>query len=216
MNCGEAHEMWKGQVEKLKSSLNTLTNTAPKNVLQHFFLQALQTEFSHALETTKTDLKNIICEAVLRMDQLEGSTRERAAAVIKACFPVDILTHVRLSDIRNKAVFEIYRQCAYTVDTYVERYSSPPGTEEQNRMYGIIAHGSARATAKQTRCLSNVLIWMQVLKRFFIVYDSLSSETVLTQSNLNWVGAMWKCHADENSLGDLVWSLFLDLWYIEN
>lgn len=216
MNCSEEHEMWKGQVEKLKSSLNTLTNTDPKNLLQHFFLQALQTEFSHELETTKTNLKNIICEAALRMDRLQGSTRERAAAIIKEIFPVDILTHIRLSDIRNKAVFEIYRQCAYTVDTYVERYSSPPGTEEQNRLYGIIAHGSARATARQTARLSNVLIWMQVLKRFFIVYDSLSGDTELTQCNLNWIGAMWKCHVDEKSLGDLVWSLFLDIWYIEN
>lgn len=216
MNYNEAHGLWLVQVQKLKTSLGTLTNTDPKNIIQHFFLQALQNEFSHELESNKRILKNILCIAVQKADQLTGTVRQRAVTIIRMHSRTSLLTSIRLADIRNKAVFEVYRQCGITVDTYFERYSSPPGTPEQNSCYAHIAHGDARATATQTDILSNVLNWMQILKRFFIIYDSLKDDIDMNASNLNWIGAMWKSHIDTSSLGDLVWELFLDLWHIEN
>ena len=184
MDCEKQHSLWLDQVQKLKSSLSVLTSTDPMNILQHFFLQALQ---------------------------------QRSANIIKSLgLYTPILNHIRLSDLRNKAVFDVYRQCGIHVDTYFERYSSPPGTVDENECYSRIAHGDARATATQTVHLSNVLNWMQILKRFFLVYDSLTVEQDFNKTNLNWIGAMWKGRIEQRSLGDLVWELFLDLWYIEN
>lgn len=216
MNIEEQHLIWKDQVGKLKESLNELTSTDPKNIIQHFFLQALQTEFSRELESNKKLIENILCFAIQRVDDVTGTPRQRAAQIVKEINFIPILGYIRLSDLRNKAVFEVYRQCGITIDTYFERYSSPPGNAEQNACYSNIAHGNARATARQTTELSNILNWMQILKRFFIVYDSLEDDVQLNKKNLNWIGAMWKSHIDELSLGDLIWELFQDLWHIEN
>lgn len=216
MDCKKEHERWLSQVEKLKASRSELTNTDPQNLLQHFFLQAIQTEFSTELETHKATIKALICNAVAQSEQLVGTTRARAAEIIKQMCRTELLPRIRLSDIRNKAVFEVYKSCGVTIDTYFERYSSPPGSTEQNMIYNQIAHGGAQATALETVELSNVLIWMQILKRFFTVYDSLTSDINLTPCTLNWVGAMWLYHIRERSLGDLIWELYLDLWSIEN
>lgn len=216
MDCEKEHQRWLSQVEKLKASINELTNTDPQNLLQHFFLQAIQTEFSTELETHKTAIKTLLCNAVAQSGQLVGTTRVRASEIIQQLYRTDLLPKIRLTDIRNKAVFEVYKSCGVTIDTYFERYSSPPGTVEQNMVYNQIAHGAAQATATETVELSNVLIWMQILKRFFTVYDSLTSEVLLTPCTLNWVGAMWLNHIRDRSLGDLIWELYLDLWSIEN
>lgn len=216
MDCEKEHQRWLSQVEKLKASINELTNTDPQNLLQHFFLQAIQTEFSTELETHKTAIKTLICNAVAQSGQLVGTTRVRASEIIQQLYRTDLLPKIRLTDIRNKAVFEVYKSCGVTIDTYFERYSSPPGTVEQNMVYNQIAHGAAQETATETVELSNVLIWMQILKRFFTVYDSLTSEVLLTPCTLNWVGAMWLNHIQVRSLGDLIWELYLDLWSIEN
>jgi hypothetical protein len=215
MNCEEEFRVWETQVVKLQHSLGTLVNTDPNNLIQHFFLQAIQQEFSAELESNKNIIKAILCTAVQEASTLSGDVRERATAVIRRFHTTSLLQRVRLADIRNKAVFDIYRQCGVTTDTYFERYSSPPGTEEQNACYSHIAHGSAQASAQETTTLSNVLTWIQVAKRVFVIYDSIHGSTALTKYNLNWIGAMWKCHVEDKSLGDLVWELFLDLWYIE-
>lgn len=216
MNCEKEHQRWLSQVQKLKASMNELTNTDPKNLLQHFFLQAIATEFSTELETHKTTIKTLICNAVAQSPSLTGTPRARASEIIKQMCRTDLLPRIRLTDIRNKAVFEVYKSCGVTIDTYFERYSSPPGSLEQNTVYNKIAHGSAKATAIETVELSNVLIWMQILKRVFVVYDSLTSDVQLTPCTLNWVGAMWLYHIQKRSLGDLIWELYLDLWSIEN
>jgi hypothetical protein len=216
MDCNKEHQRWLSQVEKLKGSMGELTNTDPKNLLQHFFLQVIEIEFSSVLETHKIAIKTLICNAVSQSRQLVGTVRERAAQVIKQTRVTELLPRIRLTDIRNKAVFEVYKNCGVTVDTYFERYSSPPGSAEQNVMYSQIAHGAATATARETVELANILLWMQILKRFFTVYDSLTLDVELTPCTLNWVGAMWLRHVRERSLGDLVWELYLDLWSIEN
>lgn len=216
MNCREQHAIWVEQVDKLRTSLEQLANTDPRNIIQHFFLQALQTEFANELETNKGMIKDILCQAVQQSESIQGTTRERSAAILKQFVSPHLLTSIRLADIRNKAVFEVYRACGMTVDTYFERYSSPPGNEEQNACYGHIAHGSAKATATETVELSNVLTWMQILKRYFVVHDALYSQKELTPYNLNWIGGMWKTHIEDRSLGDLIWELFLDIWHLEH
>lgn len=216
MDCEKEHQRWLSQVEKLKGSMGKLTDTDPKNLLQHFFLQVIQIEFSNELETHKSTIKTLICNAVTQCTQLSGTVRSRAAQIIKQTRHSELLQRIRLSDIRNKAVFEVYKSCGVTIDTYFQRYSSPPGTEVQNLVYNQIAHGSAQATARETVELSNILIWMQILKRLFRVYDSLTLDVELVPRTLNWVGAMWCDHIRERSLGDLVWELYLDLWSIEN
>ena len=181
-------------------------------------MQAIQHEFSGELESHKTAIKTIICEAVILSNTLEGTTRERAAKVLQSLSLHNnpLLSSIRLSDIRNRAVFEVYKQCGLTVNTYFNRYSSPPGTEGQNSVYLDIAHGGACASAVQTVELSNVLVYMQILKRFFVVYDCIVHGGEHTPTNLNWLGAMWAHHIQTTSLGDLVWQLFLDVWYCEH
>ena len=57
---------------------------------------------------------------------------------------------------------------------------------------------------------------MQLLKRFFIIHDFLNDNTIqLKNNNVNWLGSMWAHHIEETSLGDLIWSLYLDIWHCE-
>ena len=217
MNVSESHGVWRLQVQKLKDGLTTLTNTDPQNLLQHFFLQAVQNEFARELESYKTTIKTIICSAVRQTNTLTGTPRERAAAILKQLGMVSepLLPSIRLADIRNRAVFEVYKQCGITVDTYFERYPNPPGSDEQNHAYSLIAHGSAQATATQTVRLSNILVWMQLLKRLFVVHDHITADAPLNEYNLNWIGAMWSYRIQEKTLGDLIWELYLDVWQTE-
>jgi hypothetical protein len=217
MDWREQYNFWVQQVEKLRASMESLTHTDPKNIIQHFFLQAIQHEFSRELESHKTTIKTIICTAVELSNTLEGTSRERAVKVLHHLFGCQepLLTSIRLSDIRNRAVFEVYKQCGLTVNTYFNRYSSPPGTEEQNSAYLAIAHGNACASAVQTVILSQLLLHMQILKRFFVVYDCIVHNGEHSPTNLNWIGAMWAHHIETNSLDDLVWHLFLDVWLYE-
>lgn len=218
MEWREQHGIWRDQVAKLKASLAELTSTDPKNLLQHFFLQATQQEFVRELDSFKTNVKTIICHAVELSSTLEGTPRARAAHVLQSLGMCSgsILRTVRLADIRNKVVFEVYKQCGLTVDTYFERYSSPPGQPEQNAAYLHIAHGNACASAVHTVELSNLVVYMQVLKRFFVVYDCVVHETDAAPTTLNWLGAMWAHHIESESLGDLIWQLFLDVWTCES
>tara|TARA_B110000008_G_C16978802_1_gene567406 strand:- start:4069 stop:4725 length:657 start_codon:yes stop_codon:yes gene_type:complete len=218
MNWREEHRNWVCQVEKLKETLKSLKSTDPKNLLQHFFLQAIQHEFASELEKHKNTIKDLICTAVEHAHRLSGTPRAKSRAVLEmnGLLGHSIIRHIHLADIRNRAVFEVYKQCGVTIDTYFERYSSPPGSEEQNYTYSSIAHGSATATAVQTVTLSNVLTWMQILKRVFTVYDHIHSESEVNEYNLNWIGATWIHRIRERSLGDLIWELYLDLWITEN
>lgn len=210
--------MWLDQVAKLRQSLADLSETSPQNILSHFFLQAVEHECQHELETVKTKVKELLNAAIRSSETLQGSVRQRSVCVLNSIIKSEpLLQHVRLADIRNVAVFDIFKRCGLTVDTYFDRYSSPPGTDIQNDVYARIAHGNAICNAKQTRILSDVLLYMQVLKRFFCVYDHVTKTTVPPRGHeLNWCGEMWASHVEENTLADLIWELYLDLWYIEN
>ena len=108
------------------------------------------------------------------------------------------------------------KQAAEYIDTYFERYSSPPGSDQQNLIYIKIAHGQAKASASNTKKLNNIIVYMQLLKRFFLIHDFLNDNTIqLKKSNVNWMGSMWAAHIEETSLGDLIWSLYLDIWHYE-
>lgn len=218
MDCTKQFELWKQQVLKLRNSVTSLSETNPGNVLQHFFLQASQTELEKELETFKNIIKNLINEAIKRAPDLTGTPRQRSVSIIKHFITEPILSDITLADIRNIAVFEIYKQCGITVDTYFDRYSSPPGNANQNEQYNNIAHGRARASAETTKNLTKMLVSMQILKRFFVVYDFVFDNNSSTPNSdaLNWLGAMWASHVQQNGLSDLIWELFLDLWHYEN
>ena len=51
MDWRREHEDWLHQVGKLKETLLKLTSTDPKNLIQHFFLQAIEQEFGRELES---------------------------------------------------------------------------------------------------------------------------------------------------------------------
>lgn len=216
MDCESQFEIWIQQVEKLKASMTSLSQTEPKNVLQHFFLQASESELRHELETTKVMTKQIICKAIENA-HIAGNKKQRVAQIIRFFINEPILQYISLADIRNIIVFEIFKQCNITVDTYFERYSSPPGSADQNEQYNRIAHGSAKASASKTKVLTALLLYIQVLKRFFIVHDIVHDrDTNRNSSNLNWLGAMWAAHVRQKGMSDLIWELYLDLWYYEN
>lgn len=211
------HVLWKTQVENLTISMSALSKTGPRNVLQHFFSQAVESELYNELDSTKTLIKGILINAISQCDTIQGSVRERAVKILKQTLHAPILENIRLADIRNRTVFEIYKRCGVTIDTYFDRYSSPPGSPDQNEAYANIAHGDAIANAETTELLACILLCMQILKRFFVVYDLTKLEKKdSTPFELNWLGTMWAWRVQNTSLGDLIWELFLDVWYYEN
>ena len=217
MDYSEGHLLWKQQVEKLKISVSRLVLTEPKNVLQHFFLQALGTELSKESERVQQQAKSIVCLALQNMNTLSGTIRQKSATILRNFIKTPVLKNIQLVDIRNIAVFEIYQRCGITVDTYFDRYSSPPGSEEQVSEYIRIAHGGPSASAEETKALSSILLYMQILKRFFIVNNIVNGiDSPQHVTSLNWLGVIWGAHVEEKSLGDLIWELFLDVWHYEN
>ena len=219
MDFDKQHTVWLEQVQKLIASDNELQQTDSKNILCHFFSQVIERDFCHELEPIKQKIKKIVRVAIESAPQLSGSHRERAAAVFTKVSSLEepILDNIRLNDIRNLVVFELYKRCGVTLDTYFERYSSPPGSDRQNHMYLSIAHGRAMCTAMWTQKLSYIVNAMQILKTVFLVYDIFSGVDVTVNSSyLNWHGAKWMIHTKQKGLGDLIWNLFLDLWECEH
>jgi len=217
MDYSAEHLLWTEQVEKLRNSVSNLSMTEPKNVLQHFFLQALDKELSNSPERVQVLAKSIVCKALELMNTISGTIRQQSAIILRHFIQTPVLNNIQLVDIRNIAVFEIYQRCGQTTDTYFDRYSSPPGSAEQISAYIHIAHGPASASAEETITLSSILLYMQILKRFFVVNNIVNSvDSVPSVITLNWLGAMWGAHVRERSMGDLVWELFLDVWHYEN
>jgi hypothetical protein len=104
-------------------------------------------------------------------------------------------------------------RCGVTVDTYFERFSSPPGTETQNSAYSKIAHGGSIANAADTSRLANLLTFLRFLKRVFIVKRMLvNPEIVIKPYQLDWVGVMMVSYLKETNLSMLIWELFLDIY----
>ena len=216
MNSKEdSHSFWIERVRQLRETIQNNPLTEPKNVMKHFFLQAVDHEFHFELNTWRAEIKNIINEAIDSMFENTGSIREKAARVLQKTHK-PMIKHIRLADIRNRIVFEIYKSKGITIDTYFDRYSNPPGTDKQNEQYIKMAHGSALyTTAKHTQLLSDTLIRIQLLKRIFIVHDIIFNDNP-DNTQLNWFTDAWSDDINKNGMGHLIWTLFLDLWTVEN
>ena len=211
MACSKGHELWLQQINKLRASMQSLPDTAPNNIIEHFFTQAMETEFKSESIQFRRNLKNILGIAVHQT--LTTSPRRQAAEVLSSVVQANILSQIRLADIRNQAVFQVYCKCGITLDTYFERFSSPPGTPQQNEAYARVAHGNAICNAESIRLLTDLLMYMQFLKRIYVVKHLLSTGTTATACTLNWVGLMWSAHITAHGMSVLIWELFLDLWH---
>tara|TARA_B100001059_G_scaffold220480_1_gene242547 strand:- start:589 stop:1260 length:672 start_codon:yes stop_codon:yes gene_type:complete len=219
MNWETEHEVWVQQVNKLIASNRELRETGSGNILCHFFAQVIERDFCHASESTRQRVKEIARTAVEMAPRLTGTHRARAAAVLSQCLPLDesTLGNMMLNDLRNIVVFEVFKRCGVTVDTYFERYSSPPGSAAQSAAYLSIAHGKAKCTAAWVDKLSFVVNAMQLLHTVFVVYDLFKGTPVkVDAATLNWHGVKWRVHILKRGLGDLVWNVFLDVWEYEH
>jgi len=219
MDFDKQHVVWKQQLQKLIASNQQLRETGSSNILIHFFTQVIERDFCNELETTKQKIKQITKLAIQMAPSLRGTIRSRTTAVMVKSMPLEepIVQNVRLNDLRNILVFEIFKRCGVTIDTYFERYSSPPGNAEQSAAYITIAHGKATCTAEWTNKLSFIVNIMEVLKTVFLVYDIFTgTPTETTGANLNWHGAKWAVYVSQHGLGDLVWNTFLDVWEYEH
>ena len=204
------HKLWLEQIHKLRKSMETLKSTDNNNIIEHFFTQAMENEFENESIAFKATLKQLLSAAVLHNSTRSPS--ENAAVILKkitkSSFP-----KIRLADIRNYAVFNMYMRCGVTVDTYFERFSRPPGTLQQNSAYSKIAHGGSIANAADTSRLANLLTFLRFLKRVFVVKRMLVDPNfVVKPSQLDWIGQMMVSHIKETSLSILIWDLFLDIY----
>tara|TARA_B100000795_G_scaffold176070_1_gene133036 strand:+ start:1729 stop:2400 length:672 start_codon:yes stop_codon:yes gene_type:complete len=216
MDFAQQYLIWKEQLDKLVQSKSHLVETDQNNILSNFFSQAIESEFPRESDSFKTSIKDLMLFASVVAPDLEGSYRERAARVLSSNNLEPLLSQINLNDIRNMVLFEIYKRCGVAPDTYFERYSSPPGTEEQNQLYLSIAHGNAKCTAVCTENLRFVITSLVLLKRFFLVHDAFEGkQTNLNCTNLNWFGTNWVGHIVNKNLADLIWNIFLDLWTYE-
>lgn len=219
MNWETEHDVWVQQVEKLICSRQELRETGSENMLCHFFTQVIERDFCHAAEPTRQRIKKIARTAIDMAPHLEGTHRVRAAAVLSRCVALDesAIDNMMLNDLRNIIVFEVYKRCGVTVDTYFERYSSPPGTQAQSAAYLRIAHGKAKCTAVWVEKLSFIVNMMHLLRTVFIVYDLFTGAPLeVDASTLNWHGLKWRVHILKKGLGDLVWNAFMDVWEYEH
>tara|TARA_B110000091_G_scaffold3186_1_gene3160 strand:+ start:6524 stop:7180 length:657 start_codon:yes stop_codon:yes gene_type:complete len=211
MACSKGHVLWLHQINKLRASLQSLPDTNPNNIIQHFFTQAMETEFKSESVQFRRTLKQLLSIAVHQ--PLTMSPRQQAASVLASVVKTNILSQIRLADIRNQAVFQVYCKCGVTLDTYFERFSSPPGNPQQNKAYAKVAHGNAICNAESIRRLTELLVYMQFLKRVYVVKQLMSTDSGATAGTLNWMGFMWHARISSHGMSDLIWELFLDLWH---
>lgn len=212
MACSKGHTLWLHQINQLRASLQSLPDTNPNNIIQHFFTKAMETEFKSESNQFRRTLKQLLSIAV-QQPLTTTSPRQQAALVLASVVKANILSQIRLADIRNQAVFQVYGKCGITLETYFERYSSPPGTTQQNEAYAKVAHGNAICNAESIRLLTDLLSYMQFLKRVYVVKQLMSTDSDATACTLNWVGFMWHARIRSHGMSDLIWELFLDLWY---
>ena len=76
------HDEWKQEVERLRGSLSTLKITDPRKMIQQFFLQAVNFEFSTASEFRSGIFKCII-DLALNQQTNNNSIRQRSANILK-------------------------------------------------------------------------------------------------------------------------------------
>ena len=208
----KGHQLWLEQLKRLRQSIQQLSDTSPSNIVEHFFSQAMSLDFPSETDEFKTTVKKMRLIAVLRTDC--DNIRQTAAAIVAKIYPVTFRSKIQLADIRNLAVFQVYCKCGVTVDTYFERFSSPPDTPQENAAYATVAHGNAMCNAETTKTLSDILLFMQYLKRVLCVKRCLKDGRYKTTAyTLNWMGTMWSAHIKEQNLSLLIWELFLDLHY---
>jgi hypothetical protein len=215
------HKIWLYQIEKLRKSMQTLTCTNPGNIIEHFFTQAMENEFCSESTAFKTILKQILTCAIHYTQT--GSCSESAAIILQQVTGQTKndaerrQNNFRLADIRNYAVFNMYRRKGITIDTYFERFSSPPGSKCQNEAYARVAHGSAVCNADQTSKLADTLTYLQFIKRVLIVKQLLSDQTLtVSAGQLNWIGSMMVAKVEDTNLSTLIWELFVDIFNYEN
>ena len=215
------HKIWLYQIEKLRKSMQTLTCTNPGNIIEHFFTQAMENEFCSESTAFKTILKQILTCAIHYTQT--GSCSESAAIILQQVTGQTKndaerrQNNFRLADIRNYAVFNMYMRKGITIDTYFERFSSPPGSKCQNEAYARVAHGSAVCNADQTSKLADTLTYLQFIKRVLIVKQLLSDPTLtVSAGQLNWIGSMMVAKVEDTNLSTLIWELFVDIFNYEN
>ena len=217
MDFVQQHLVWREQLNKLVQSKNNLMQTGQNNILFNFFSQAIEKEFLTEADSFKTNIKELMLTASVVAPTLTGSYRTRSAHVLSSIVTESLFGQINLNDIRNVVLFEVYKRCGMFSDTYFERYSSPPGTEEQNNLYLSIAHGNAKCTAVWTEKLRFIITAFVILKRFFLVYDAYEGKhPELNYTSLNWFGTNWVAHIENKNLADLIWNIFVDLWTYEN
>lgn len=208
------HRLWVKQLGHLNTSIQELTDTNPSNIIEHFFSKAMPQDFPTEDWAFKATIKKVLSMALARPLAPPTTIRECAASIVAQSYSVLFVTNIRLADIRNLAVFQVYCKCGVTVDTYFERFSSPPGTTDENREYAAVAHGNAECNAETTKLLSDVLLFMQYVKRVLLIKQCLEKKDFQTTPyTLNWIGTMWSAHIKEQNLSLLIWELFLDLHY---
>ena len=206
------HHLWVEQLGRLNKTIEQLSDTNPSNISEHFFFKSMEQDFPSETDIFKSKAKAMMLTAVGQ--PLTTTIRECAASIVAAHYPITFLSHIRLADIRNLAVFQVYCKCGVTVDTYFERFSSPPGTVAENTEYAAIAHGNAVCNAETTKALSDILQYMQYIKRVLLIQQCLKKKDFNTTAcNLNWIGTMWLAHIKEWNLSLLIWELFLDLYH---
>ena len=213
------HKIWLDQIDKLRKSMQTLTCTNPGNIIEHFFTQAMENEFCSESTAFRTILKQILTCAIQYTQT--GSYSESAAIILQQVTGKNGTerrqNNFRLADIRNYAVFNMYMRKGITIDTYFERFSSPPGSKCQNEAYARVAHGSAVCNAEQTSELADTLTYLQFIKRVLIVKQLLADPTIaVSAGQLNWIGSMMVAKVEETNLSTLIWELFVDIFNYEN
>lgn len=125
-----SHKFWRDRIEQLRETLEQKSSTDPRNVLTHFFLQAIDHEFNQELMTWRTTTKELVKMAIERMFELQGTPRQRAASIMRETH-TEMLKHIRLADIRNRVVFEIYKSRGATVDPILTVFPNHLGPQSR-------------------------------------------------------------------------------------
>ncbi len=200
---------WQKQVLSLQKQVGgTHNKTLETNMLVHFFLCALSVEFVHEFQSFLNIAERVIRQAlhVQIFDPRLAATRAVKNVLRTEAFPADMLSRIKVEDVRNVIVSELWRKHAIVVDVTLS--GEIPSNIPKHVKEKI---GTVKGDAQDMERLLTLLKLIYIARRVVVVRGVLDKQRDLTDPEIDTVsGYWWKC-LNLKGTSRAIWEFILDI-----
>tara|TARA_B110001452_G_scaffold252224_1_gene241931 strand:- start:453 stop:971 length:519 start_codon:yes stop_codon:yes gene_type:complete len=165
--------------------------------------QIIDVFHSHELEQWRSLAKRIVWNSFHAHNPIRETCPNQVSGLLKK---------MRLTDIRNRIAFSIYRCLNVAIDTSFERSYNANAPNHQIKTFENMAHGVALVkSAIDIATLNNVLQWTHLIKMTKQI-QQITQQQPQQQQALHSCTVFWYLHIKEHGLSSLIWELFIDVY----